>query len=73
MEKREALTYLVENTYFLDDSHKEELLKMIPFISIEDVEELGKFFALEKKSALEQGEHMVSYLETLESILSKGK
>lgn len=65
MTKREALIVLIQHSYFLTEKVKFQLSANLDKLTDEDVENLGKFLAMEKKVAIEKHDEMVADLEKL--------
>lgn len=58
-EKRDALKTLLLYTHFFDDDMKNKLLKLSLSMTEEEVDQIGRFLALEKKKSLGLGKHML--------------
>ncbi len=69
MNKKEALTVLIKNTYLLTDSTKKVFLGKIDLLSSEEIENLGKFFALQEKYQIENSNKIMAKLNKLEDQL----
>ena len=54
MAKREALKILITHNFLLAADERQKLLDKVDTMSDEEVENLGKFLALEKKHSLQQ-------------------
>ena len=65
MTKREALQVLLVHTYVLSDTAKRQLLGLLPGLSDEQVNSIGRFLALEKANSLSRSEHLIATVNTL--------
>lgn len=71
MSKRESLRVLIEHSYILSDEVKSKLLQRLDKLSDEDVYNLGRFLAIEKKKSLEAGEKIIESLDKVLQELDK--
>jgi len=69
MDKKEALLVLIHHSMFIPEKVKLELIGKIDELTDEQIDDLGKFLALEKKKSLENSGEMIEYIEkTLEKM-----
>lgn len=62
-EKKEALEILIHQSILLDEDRKPELVYKIPEMSEEDIDNLGRFLAMEVQNAEKFYEENLSKLE----------
>lgn len=72
MDKRQALKVLIEHSFLFPEEVKNKLLNKVETFTDEQVEELGKFLAMEKKKSLESAQdninHIDQFLENLDTL-----
>lgn len=71
MDKRQALTILINTSYLLEEEDKLLLLAHINDLSDEEVEAIGTFFAEEKKAAIENAQNIVNTSYQAAALLSE--
>jgi len=65
MKKKLALKILINHSFILAQDIKNKLLTKVDLMSDEDVYNLGRFLALEKKKSIESNKSMIESLERM--------
>lgn len=71
MDKKQALITLIKHTYLFTDEVKSQLIARVISMSDEDVYNLGRFLAVEKKKSIEENRKVITSLEALLEELEK--
>ncbi len=73
MDKKTAFKVLVENSYFLSEDEKTDLLSNIDVIPEADRDAIGKFLAFETKSSLEDYTRLTSRIKEIHKAINISK
>lgn len=65
MDKKEALLVLIQHSMFIPEKVKLELIEKIDQMTDEQINDIGRFLALEKKKSIEGSDEMISYIEKI--------
>ncbi len=65
MNKREALKVLIEHSFLLSEETKRNILEKMAVFTDEEVEQLGKFLAEEKKKSIETAHENIAQLDQM--------
>lgn len=65
MNKKIALTYLIEASVFFTDEEKLALIRFVPSLTDKQVEVLGKYLALERQFVLDHEAEITEHIAEL--------